>query len=187
MVIVYRWRYDTTYYRAVTDRYYRQVPFVLRLPTQFTLLWLLIVAVCWHISDIAPTEFVVWALLTGAVAMPVFVFLTKKTIFLKYRVRPSFDSEACYTLLDSGGTIQQKAGAASFQWTMYRLAVRFSDGILLKRLIRGHPMAPDQSLERRQRWYGPNCRCELSADSTVSLAIDPRSALRAPDQFVVRA
>jgi hypothetical protein len=146
MVIVYRWHYDTTYYRAVTDRYYRQLPFVLRLPTQFTLLWFLIVAVCWGITDIALTVFVVWALLIGAVGMPAFVFLTKKTISLKYRARPSFDSEACCTLSDSGGIIQQKAGAASFQWTMYRRAVRFSDGILLVRsgAIR---WLPDQSLE----------------------------------------
>jgi hypothetical protein len=146
MVIVYRWRYDTTYYRTVTDRYYRQLPFVLHLPTQFTLLWLLMVAVCWGITDIALTEFVVWALLIGAIGMPTFVFLTKKAIFLKYRVRPSFDSEACYTLSDSGGTIQQKSGAASFPWTMYRRAVRFSDGILLMRsgAIR---WLPDQSLE----------------------------------------
>jgi hypothetical protein len=123
--------YHTTYYRTVTDRYHRQLPLVLRLPTQFTLLWLLMVAVCCGITDIALTEFVVWALRIGAVGMRAFGFLTTKTIFLKYRVRPSFDSEACYTHSDSGGTIQQKGGAASFPWTIYRRAVRFSDGILL--------------------------------------------------------
>jgi hypothetical protein len=146
ILIVYRWRYDATYYKTVTDRYYRQLPFVLHLPTQFTLLWLLTVAVCWGITDIALTEFVMWALLIGAIAIPTFVFLTKKGIFLKYRVRPSFGSEACYSLSDSGGTIQQKSGAASFPWTMYRRAVRFSDGILLVRkgAIR---WLPDRSLE----------------------------------------
>jgi hypothetical protein len=70
MVIVYRWRYDATYYRTVTDRYYRQLPFVLHLPTQFTLLWLLIVAGCWYFTNIALTELVVWALVIGAIAIP---------------------------------------------------------------------------------------------------------------------
>jgi hypothetical protein len=146
MVIVYRWRYDATYYKTVTDRYYRQLPFVLRLPTQLTLLWLLIVAGCWYFRDVALSELVVWALVIGAIAIPALVFLTKKGILLKYRVRPSFDSEACYSLSDSGGTIQQKSGAATFPWTMYRRAVRFPDGFLLVRsgAIR---WLPDQSLE----------------------------------------
>ena len=146
MVIVYRWHYDTTYYRTVTDRYYRQLPFVLHLPTQFTLLWLLLIAVWWGNTDIGLTELVVWALPVGAIAIPALVLVTKKGIFLKYRFRPSFGSEACYSLSDSGGTIEQKSGAASFPWTMYRHAVRFSDGILLVRTgaIR---WLPDESLE----------------------------------------
>ena len=146
MVIVYRWRYDAAYYRTVTDRYYRQLPFVLHLPTQFTLLWLLMVAVCWCFMDFALTELVMWALVIGAIAIPTFVFLTKKAIFLKYRVRPSFASDACYTLSDGGGTIQQYVGETRFPWSTYARAVRFPDGILLMRkgAIR---WLPDCSLE----------------------------------------
>ena len=87
---------------AVIDRYYRQLPFVLHLSTQFTLLWLLMVAVCWVSRMIALKEFVVWALLIGAIGVPTSAFLTRKAIFLKYRVRASYESEACYTLSDSG-------------------------------------------------------------------------------------
>jgi hypothetical protein len=146
MVIVYRWRYDAAYYSTVTDRYYRQLPFVLHLPTQFTLLWLLMVTVCWCFMDIGLTELVMWALVIGAIAIPTFVFLTKKAIFLKYRVRPSFDSDACYTLSDGGGTIQQHVGETRFPWSTYARAVRFPDGILLLRkgAIR---WLPDRSLE----------------------------------------
>jgi hypothetical protein len=146
MVIVYRWRYDATYYRTVTDRYYRQLPFVSHLPTQFTLVWLLMVAGCWYFTNIALTELVVWALVIGAIAIPSSVLLTKKAIFLKYRVRPSFDSEACYSLSDSGGTIQQHVGETRFPWSTYVRAVRFPDGILLLRkgAIR---WLPDRSLE----------------------------------------
>lgn len=146
MVIIYRWRYDATYYRAVIDRYYRQLPFVLYLPTQFILLWSLVVAMCWYLTDIARTELVMWALLIGAIAIPTLVFLTKKAIFLKYRIRPSFDSEACYSFSDSGGTIQQHAGETRFPWSTYVRAVRFPDGILLLRkgAVR---WLPDRSLE----------------------------------------
>ncbi len=146
MEIVYKWRYDAAYYRSAIDRYYRQLPFVLHLPTQFTLLWLLMVAVCWCLLEIALTELVVWALVIGAIVIPTLVFLTKKAIFLKYRVRPSFDSEACYTLSDSGGTIQQYVGETRFPWSKYARAVRFPDGILLLRkgAIR---WLPDRSLE----------------------------------------
>jgi hypothetical protein len=100
----------------------------------------------WGITDIGLTELVVWALPVGAIAIPALVFVTKKGIFIKYRIRPSFGSEACYSLSDSGGTIEQQSGATSFPWTMYRRAVRFSDGILLVRTgaIR---WLPDQSLE----------------------------------------
>jgi hypothetical protein len=145
MVIVYRWRYDATYYKTVTDRYYRQLPFVLHLPTQFTLLWLLIVAGCWYFTNIALTELVVWALVIGAIAIPSSVLLTKKAIFLKYRVRPSFDSEACYSLSDSGGTIQQHVGETRFPWSTRAsgtLSGRYSAPAK-----RRHPMAP-RSLAR---------------------------------------
>jgi hypothetical protein len=82
----------------------------------------------------------------GAIAIPSSVLLTKKAIFLKYRVRPSFDSEACYSLADSGGTIQQHVGETRFPWSIYVRAVRFPDGILLLRkgAIR---WLPDRSLE----------------------------------------
>ena len=146
MTIGYRWRYDATYYKTVIDRYYRQLPFVLHLPTQFTLLWLLMVGVGWGVTDMALTEFLLWALLIGAIAIPTLVFLTKRAILLKYRVRPSFDSEACYTLADSGGTIQQHSSETRFPWSTYVRAVRFPDGILLLRkgAIR---WLPDRSLE----------------------------------------
>ena len=146
MKIMYRWRYDAAYYRTVIDRYYRQLPFVLHLPTQFTLLWVLIVAVSWNITDTTLTEFILWALPMGAIGVPGLVILTKKAIFLKYRARASFGSEACYSLSDSGGQIQQQSGASEFPWSTYARAVRFSDGILLLRrgAIR---WLPDQSLE----------------------------------------
>lgn len=146
MKLMYRWRYDAPYYRTVIDRYYRQLPFLLHLPTQFTLLWLLMVGMSWLLTDIPLSHILQWALPMGAVAVPSLVILTKKVIWLKFRIRPSFGSEACYTLSDGGGRIQQLSGASEFPWSTYARAARFSDGILLLRrgAIR---WLPDQSLE----------------------------------------
>ncbi len=143
--VKYQWCYDTAYYRAVIDRYYRQVPFVLRLSTQFTLLWIVVVAVSWGTFGIALAELILWALPSGALGVPALVILTRKAIFLKYRVRSSFGTEVCYSLSDSGGRIQQFAGESEFPWSTYTRAVRFSDGLLLLRrgAIR---WLPDQSL-----------------------------------------
>jgi hypothetical protein len=146
MKLMYRWRYDAAYYRTVIDRYHRQLPILLHLPTQFTLLWLLMVGMSWRVMDIPLTDILRWALPVGAIAIPALVILTKKAIWLKYRVRPSFGSKACFTLSDGGGRIQQQSGESEFPWSIYARAVRFSDGILLLRrgAIR---WLPDHSLE----------------------------------------
>jgi len=142
---VYQWRYDAPYYRAVIDRYYRQLPFLLHLPTQFTLLWILLSAGCWALLDVSLADLTRWAFPVGVLAVPGLVWLTKKAIFLKYRSRPSFGTDACYTLTDSGGRIQQVAGDSRFPWSTFTRAVRFSDGILLLR--RGVARwLPDESL-----------------------------------------
>jgi hypothetical protein len=67
LTINYKWRYDTKYYAAaVVDRYYRQLPFILHLPSQFTILWILgILAFSW-ITGETLGEFGRRALLIGA-------------------------------------------------------------------------------------------------------------------------
>ena len=78
VTINYKWRYDANYYAAVVDRYYRQLPFLLHLPSQFTLLWILgILAFSW-ITGEALREFAGSALLIGAIAIPAGVVLTKQ-------------------------------------------------------------------------------------------------------------
>ena len=82
VTINYKWRYDANYYAAVVDRYYRQLPFLLHLPSQFTLLWILgILAFSW-ITGEALREFAGSALQIGAIAIPAGVVLTKQGIRL---------------------------------------------------------------------------------------------------------
>ncbi len=134
MTIDYRWRYDAGYYAAVVDRYYRQLPFVLHLPSQFTLLWLLGVLLFSWVTGESIKEFAGWALLIGAVAIPSLVVLTKLGIRLKYRLRArsGFGTETSYSMAETGVTITG-TGQGTFAWSVYSRAIRFSDGLLLMR------------------------------------------------------
>jgi hypothetical protein len=116
----------------VVDRYYGQLPFLLHLPSQFTILWILgILAFSW-ITGETLIEFGGWALLIGAVAIPSFVLLTKFGIRLKYRLRAGFGTETSFSMADNGVTITG-TGQGTFAWSVYSRAVRFSDGLLLTR------------------------------------------------------
>jgi len=134
VTIDYRWRYDAGYYAAVVDRYYRQLPFVLHLPSQFTLLWLLGVLLFSWVTGESIKEFAGWALLIGAVAIPSLVVLTKLGIRLKYRLRArsGFGTETSYSMAETGVTITG-TGQGTFAWSVYSRAIRFSDGLLLMR------------------------------------------------------
>ena len=134
MTIDYNWRYDARYYAAVVDRYYRQLPFVLHLPSQFTLLWLLGVLLFSWVTGESIKEFAGWALLIGAVAIPSLVVLTKLGIRLKYRLRArsGFGTETSYSMAETGVTITG-TGQGTFAWSVYSRAIRFSDGLLLMR------------------------------------------------------
>jgi len=134
VTIDYRWRYDAGYYAAVVDRYYRQLPFVLHLPSQFTLLWLLGVLLFSWVTGESIKEFAGWALLIGAVAIPLLVVRTKLGIRLKYRLRArsGFGTETSYSMAETGVTITG-TGQGTFAWSVYSRAIRFSDGLLLMR------------------------------------------------------
>ena len=134
MKIEYKWRYDVSYYATVVDRYYQQLPFLLHLPSQFTLLWLLgIIAFLWVTGE-ALKEFAWWALLIGAIGIPAGVVLTKLCIRLKYRLRrrSGFGSETSYSMAETGITITG-TGQGTFPWSVYSRSVRFPDGVLLVR------------------------------------------------------
>ena len=107
--IEYRWRYDADYYATLIERYYRQLPLILQLPTQFTVVWLVGLVVFSAATGESLREFGGWALLIGAIGIPASVLLTKKAILLKYRIRPSFGSEASYSMSETGITIHAKS------------------------------------------------------------------------------
>jgi hypothetical protein len=93
--------------------------------------WTLGVGVFSAATGEAVREFAGWALLIGAMGIPAFVLLTKKAIILKYRFRPSFGSEARYSMSETGVTIHATSLQGNYPWSGYSRAVRFSDGMLL--------------------------------------------------------
>jgi hypothetical protein len=70
VAILYRWRYDAGYHTTVINRYYRQLPFALHLPTQFTLYWLLGIGAFAGMTGAPLRDFAGWALVIGAVGIP---------------------------------------------------------------------------------------------------------------------
>ena len=132
-LVNYEWHYDAPYYVTVIHRYYQQLPFLLQLPTQFGILWLMGVAVFSTLTAGLSVQFVLWAILVGAITIPIGTSVTKKAILLKYRVRPSFNSKCTYTISEAGITIESKLVRGIFEWSEYNRAVRFPDGILLLR------------------------------------------------------
>lgn len=143
----YHWSYDAAYYSTVVDRYYKQLPFILHLPIQYTLLWLGITVPLLIRIGTPTLVFVGWALLIGAIGIPGLVVLTKHGIKLKFRLRSSFGTDVDFFTSEAGIMIHQKSLNGAYPWTTYSRAVRFSDGILLLKpgAIR---WLPDSALRR---------------------------------------
>jgi hypothetical protein len=143
----YQWTYNVMYYSTLVDRYYKQLPLIRRLAIQYTIMWLVGIVLFSFAIGTPNLEFAGWALLVGAFGVPGLVFLTKQGIILKYRLRPSFGTDADYIASETGFTIHQKSLNGAYPWTTYSRAVRFSDGILLLKAgaIR---WLPDSALKR---------------------------------------
>lgn len=143
----YRWTYDAGYYSTLVDRYYKQLPLIRHLAIQYTFMWLGGTTIFSFVIGTPTLEFAALALLVGAIGVPGLVLLTKQGIVLKYRLRPSFGTNADYFASETGFTIRQKSLDGSYPWTTYSSAVRFADGILLLKAgaIR---WLPDYALQR---------------------------------------
>ena len=145
--VVYKWRYDASYYKTVIDRQYEQLPIIFRLPVQFALAWLLCVAVYVAMMNAPLLNIAGWALLIGVVMIPLLCGLTKRGILFRFRIRKSFGSDALFTMNESGVSIRGISLNGTYPWSIYSRGVRFPDGILLLRrgAIR---WLPDSALQR---------------------------------------
>lgn len=133
MQIRYQYRCDVEYFRAVIDRQYRQGPPLLRLPVQFG-----IVGVACAFFFVTSVETFIVArvasffVIAGMVAA-IGVWATKQCLMLKFRSRPGFGSEVAVSLTNAGVEVDGNNSHTKLEWSTYPSAVRFVDGILLKR------------------------------------------------------
>lgn len=131
MEIRYKWRADEKFYSTVVDRYYAQVALPFRLRSQAILAWIALNFPLLLIEDVDLQSKIIWFVAVTVFAI-VFEPLIRWAIIFKYRLRPSFGSESTFSMNETGVTLTG-AGAGIYPWTVYRRAVRFSDGILLTR------------------------------------------------------
>jgi hypothetical protein len=145
--VIYKWRYDTSYYKTVVDRHYEQLPIIFRLPVRFGFAWLVCVAVYISTTGAPLVNVVGWATLIGVIMIPLLSVLTKRGILLRFRLRKSFGSDALFTMNESGVSIRGISLNATYPWSIYSRGVRFPDGILLLRrgAIR---WLPDMALQK---------------------------------------
>src|SRR5262249_40099339 len=119
MEIIYQSRIDAGMYRTLIDRYYRQRPFVLRLPVQFGCLACLLFAIVVDMS-VEPSITVVGA---AAVAGAALVFggvaLTKWAILRRYKYRADFGVEATIVISDNGITAHSEYVEGKWTWEAY--------------------------------------------------------------------
>lgn len=149
MSISYRFVPDSRYYGQVVDRYYRQLPFALRLHVQFTMLLVPFVAL-WLYGLVTRAE---WAGVAGvmlpflAVAAFFGARLSKWGILRRLQGKADSGKEATVILSDEGIAASGLHTQGKWGWTSYPRAVRFGDGLLLLRpgVIRWLPDAALQS------------------------------------------
>ena len=162
MSITYRPTIDSAYYRTLIDRYYRQRPFLLRLPVQFGLLLIALLGfVVWN-----PESDPAWkgTLIVLALVWPVVTFLgvstTKWAILRRLCGKPDFGKNVEMRVSDDGIS----AGNHHWGWSAYPRSARFPDGILLMR-------------NGAIRWLPDSVILAGSADEATRL-VDSRTALR---------
>jgi hypothetical protein len=133
MEIKYQYLCDTAYFKVVIDRQYQQGPWLLRLPIQFGLIGMgcaIFFLALWGMSD--QTMVLLIVVICGVLAASG-VWATKFALMIKFRSRPGFGTEAVTLLSEDGIGVGNTEHQSAKAWSVYPRAVRFCDGILLKR------------------------------------------------------
>jgi hypothetical protein len=127
MQINYSFREDPAYVRTVIDRYYRQLPFLFRLPVQFGILGLVLGAWCaWTIDPLS-------GVLIGTFVFVIGLLATRVGLLMRFKRRADFGQDVAVTISDEGVEAKGLHVQGTWQWAAYPRSVRFSDGILLLR------------------------------------------------------
>jgi hypothetical protein len=133
MDIKYQYLCDTAYFKVVIDRQYQQGPWLLRLPIQFGLVGVgctIFFLTLWGMSD--PKTVLLIVVICSVLAASG-VWATKFGLMMKFRSRQGFGTEAVTLLNEAGVGVGNAEHHTVVAWSAYPRAVRFRDGILLKR------------------------------------------------------
>jgi hypothetical protein len=133
MDIKYQYLCDTAYFRVVIDRQYQQGPWLLRPSIQFGLIGVggaIFFLSLWGMSD---PNLVLLSVVICSVLAASGIWATKFCLMLKFRRRKGFGTEAVTLLNEAGVGVGNAEHHTVVAWSTYPRAVRFHDGILLKR------------------------------------------------------
>jgi hypothetical protein len=132
-ILVYKFRADSAYYKAIINRYYGQRPLLFRLPVQCGIVSLIVVGLfLWNKGSLsrsaAGIAVIVAVLLTAGM-----VALTKIGILYRFKRRADFGAEAVVTISEEGIASSGLHMQGKWGWHAYPRSVRYPDGILLLR------------------------------------------------------
>jgi hypothetical protein len=133
MQVRYQYRCDAEYFKAVIDRQYRQGPWLLRLPVQFGVIGLACATASVATADTSVGSRAVLFIVIFGLVTTAGVWATKRGLMMKFRRRPGFGAVAVVSISEAGVELGGNQSRSKLEWSTYPIAVRFSDGILLKR------------------------------------------------------
>ena len=133
MQINYQYRCDVEYFRTVIDRQYQQGPWWLRLPVQFGVVGLLCAAPFAATAETSMAGRIVSFIVIFSLVFALGILATRQGLMMKFRRGPGFGTEVTVSLSDTGVEVYGHQSRSKLEWPTYPNAIRFSDGILLKR------------------------------------------------------
>jgi hypothetical protein len=144
--LVYKFRADAAYYRAIIDRYYGQRVFLLRLPVQYGIVSLAIVCAFLGYKGLFTRTVLGIGILAVVLLAAGLVAATKISILWRFKRRADFGTEAIVTLSKDAISSSGPHAEGKWGWQAYPHSVRYPDGILLMRrgVIR---WLPDSALQ----------------------------------------
>jgi hypothetical protein len=144
--LVYKFRTDAAYYRTIIDRYYGQRAFLLRLPVQYGIVSLAIVAAFLGFKGLFTRTAVGIGMVAVAVLTAGLVAMTKMSVFYRFKRRADFGAEVIMTVSKEAISSSGRHAKGKWGWQAYPRSVRYPDGILLLRrgVIR---WLPDSALQ----------------------------------------
>jgi len=165
MKYTYRLTLDEPYFRTLIARYYQQRPLLLRPPVQFVVAGLVLFVGL----ELGPFRF---SSLEGSIAMLVLyvlaaafgLYVIRVNVYQKFRYSSYFGKDSVSTILEDGLETSGWRDGKFTEWTMFKTAVRYSDGIML--------------IRKGVIWWLPNAGLQDATPSDVVRFLSSKLSIR---------